>query len=161
MTWTINLTALIVLTTLTGSILLVFWYWIGKALERIGYLNISFRFLQLVLCFFIFPLAFLVLYVQRTENRIGNGSLFIQTGSLILGSRVFCALWILGVLFFGVLYAGKAWKLHRTYRDRMPCDSVVQDFFERGCEELHIKPGGVQLYQSYHARISVFNSSRT
>ena len=68
MTWTINLTALIVLTTLTGSILLVFWYWIGKALERIGYLNISFRFLQLVLCFFIFPLAFLVLYVQRTEK---------------------------------------------------------------------------------------------
>lgn len=160
MTWTINLTALIVLTTLTGSILLVFWYWIGKALERIGYLNISFRFLQLVLCFFIFPLAFLVLYVQRTENRIGNGSLFIQTGSLILGSRVFCALWILGVLFFGVLYAGKAWKLHRTYRDRMPCDSEVQDFFERVCEELHIKPGRVQLYQSYHARISVFMGIR-
>ena len=43
MIWTIDLTVFVLLTSLTASVFLLFWYWIGGILERIGYQNLRYH----------------------------------------------------------------------------------------------------------------------
>ena len=55
MIWTIDLTVFVLLTSLTASVFLLFWYWIGGILERIGYQNLRYHVLRFVLILFLVP----------------------------------------------------------------------------------------------------------
>ena len=58
--WIIKLTFAVLLTSLTGSIVLLVWFFIGKRLELLGYLNIRYSLLKLVLGFFVIPVNYLI-----------------------------------------------------------------------------------------------------
>lgn len=51
MIWTINAVFCLVLTSVTGSIVFRFWYFIGQWLEKAGFPNILYLFMKLVLIF--------------------------------------------------------------------------------------------------------------
>ena len=62
MDWMIQWSSLILLTSMTGSMLLIIWYSIGRMLERIGFVHILYSLLKAVLIFFLFPVAYVILY---------------------------------------------------------------------------------------------------
>ena len=55
----IDIVTLVLLTTLTGSIMMLLWYGIGMILERLGFINIVFELLKMVALFFYLPIAFI------------------------------------------------------------------------------------------------------
>ena len=74
MIWTINAVFCLVLTSVTGSIVFGFWYFIGQWLEKAGFPNILYLFMKLVLIFFAFPVLYVVMlildrtyYIAKTD----------------------------------------------------------------------------------------------
>ena len=73
MIWTIDLTVFVLLTSLTASVFLLFWYWIGGMLERIGYQNLRYHVLRFVLILFLVPVLFLTIEkVFHPKTPIGS-----------------------------------------------------------------------------------------
>lgn len=157
MSWTINFMVLMLLTTVTGSILLGIWYWIGQILECAGYINILHQMLYVVILFFLFPLAYLFIYDSYNSDLSGAGSLFLQTPLLLKVSYVFCGVWFLGVCCTGGKYIHELQKLHRRNKTCFPCEIQKREVFDEVCRFLNIKKGKVQLYQNYFVHISEFS----
>ena len=70
MIWTIDLTVFVLLTSLTASVFLVFWYWLGSIFERMGYQNFRYHVLRFVLILFLVPVLpclFLVLAAGNAD----------------------------------------------------------------------------------------------
>ncbi len=154
MIWTINIMLLLLLTTVTGSILLGIWYWIGRIMERIGYINILHQMLYLVLLFFLFPMAYLFIYYFYNSDSPKVGSLFLQTPLLLKVSYVFCVFWILGVCCMGGKYIYELRKLYRRNKTCFPCESHKKELFDEICRLLNIQKEKIHLYQSYSVHIS-------
>ncbi len=58
MSWTIELSIAILLTSLTGTIVYAIWYGISRIFERFGYLNVIYQILRGALFFWIFHSPF-------------------------------------------------------------------------------------------------------
>ena len=155
MSWTINFMVMLLLTTITGSILLGTWYWIGRFLERIGYINILYRILYLIIFLFLFPLAYLIIYYD-SYILSKEGSILLLTPFILVVSRVFCFIWFLGVCVMVGKYVYELKKLNRRYQTCFPCDLYKQTLFNEICRELGIKEGKIELSQSYYVHISEF-----
>lgn len=147
---TIQLMFAVLLTTITGSIFAVIWYLIGNLLEKAGFLNIVYHFLKVVAVFYFIPVAFIfMMYINGTQD-VWMGKLFVATPLLVLISRIFCTLWLFGVVVFLVRYIYRSIRLSIVRRRAFPCKAYIQQYYEEICEELHISPNKVTVAYSYH-----------
>ena len=82
MSWMIELTFAILLTSVTGSILLLLWYFIGRLLQRSGYLNIQYLLLKIELLFFCHTGILFVFYqkFKSGSDESGRRSVFRDSG---------------------------------------------------------------------------------
>lgn len=95
MLW-INIVWLVGLTSITGGILVLVWYFVGLILERLGFANIVFELLKMVVFFFLMPIAYigLKLYIAQSDS----GYLFSPTPAIVEVSRTIGMIWLAGAM---------------------------------------------------------------
>ena len=154
MSWMIELTFAILLTSVTGSILLLLWYFIGRLLQRSGYLNIQYLLLKIELLFFVIPVFYL--YFTRNSNLVlmkAGGVLFLETPVIRTGSLIFSAVWLSGVIMISAIYIFDIVRLYWRNRGKIPCVKEVEECFHAVCKKLNIPQGRVRLYRSYRIQV--------
>ena len=157
MIWTIDLTVLVLLTSLTASVFLVFWYWLGGIFERMGYQNFRYHVLRFVLILFLVPVLPCLFLVLAAGNADWDaGLLFLQTPVIRICSIVFTVIWISGVLILGFIMVWNLILHRKSYGTLIKCELSYQEQFSKVCRELGIRPGRVQLKESYRIKVAEF-----
>lgn len=112
MSWTIRFIIAVLLTSVTGSILFTVWYGIGHILEKMGYVNIMYRLLRLLLVFWFVPLAYITIAFDMDLRENGGNFLFFNTKTIEYFSNVIVLLWTLVVGYNIIKYI---WSIYRVY----------------------------------------------
>lgn len=154
MNWTIRVITAVILTSVTGTILFAVWYWIGQLLEKMGYINIMYWLLRLLLVFWFVPLAYLTIVIDNLVNEPRSFVFFI-TDIITSVSNVLVGIWILVVLCSCVGYVRSIRKTYRHFKDAFECEPEIRDAFEDACRLLSIKKGRVKVRQSFKTLIPV------
>lgn len=149
-TLSISVAMLVLLSSVTGAIMVVFWYFIGLILERIGFANIVFELLKMVVVFFLLPIAYVGLAFYNTE--IGRGYLFSPTPAIMDFSRKFVLLWIIGACLFMLFIITDILWVHYKYRDAFPCQKIFQNIFDELKRKMNLERSPLCLVQSYRAK---------
>ena len=150
MIWTIDLTVFVLLTSLTASVFLVFWYWIG-------YQNLRYHVLRFVLILFLVPVLPCLLLVLAAGNADWDaGLLFLRTPVIQIFAIVFTVIWISGVLILGFIMVRNLILHRKSYGTLVKCELSYQEQFSKVCRELGIRPGRVQLRESYRIKVAEF-----
>lgn len=147
MSW-IDIVAMTGLTTLTGIILMFAWYGIGLILERLGFINIVFELLKMVVLFFYLPIAFVGLKIYIARD--GVGQLFSPTPLIIDICQVFSVIWGIGVLFGVGVVIYNFILLHKSNSTLFECEQEQVLLFEQVKAELGLERSRIRLRQSYH-----------
>lgn len=155
MNWTIRFIIAILLTSLTGTILYAVWYGIGTILERMGYVNIMYWLLRLLLVFWFIPIAYITIALDIDLRTNGGSFLFFNTKTIVFASEVLVGIWGLVVLCNCGKYIGDICKMNLHLRSNFECDVEMRAFFDDICEMLSIKKGRVQVRQSLMTPIPV------
>lgn len=152
MDWMIQWSSLLLLTSLTGAILLSVWYLAGVFLERLGLIHMLYWFLRMVMVFFLIPVAYLVLCALDSQRIYGDGCLFNITSGLMKLGHVLVLIWAVGFLVVFSKNVLKSGIVRYHYRGGFPCKNACRNaIFQQVCSELGIAEGTVKLFESYHA----------
>ncbi len=153
MDWTIEFLYALVITTLTGSILTLAWYLIGRILERAGVTNILYDLLKVVLLFYYVPVGYLVLHLKIVFSGYWEAYMFVKTPLILSISYGIIAVWLAGVIWGVISYARGIRRLHNLCADSIPCPAEVQKQFAAICAELHISAKRVGIVRSYRVPV--------
>lgn len=153
MDWTINLMLGVILTSITGSVMFIFWYGLGWLMERLGFLNYVYEMLKAVLFFWYVPVVYLALVYGNDRYIYWGGFVFKGTPTLQLIGKIFCAIWIPSVCVLIIKYVLQVYGERSMYKYSVFCDGWEYDYFEQICEEMNIKVGKVELVQDIHAKV--------
>ncbi|MBE5893405.1 MAG: M56 family metallopeptidase [Lachnospiraceae bacterium] len=151
----INLAMLFFTTTLVGGIMTVLWQGIGKLLERVGFINITFELLKMAAFFYCFPMVYV--FLKIFEKELGRGYLFGPTEIILSISKVFLLTYCLGILIMLAYILHATIKLKKKYADLFPCDKKTQEIFDDVLKALNERKNNrfskLQLRQSYRASV--------
>lgn len=155
MYWAITILFALVLTTLTGSLLTVVWYVIGRQLEKAGFINIVFQFMKVVAVFWFLPLTYvLLLFINQNTNE-WNGVVFIRTPMTQLVTIVLAGVWFLVAMWGIAGYVRSNYRIWKNFRcQSYKCDEEVQGIFDEVCQKLHISPRAVDLRTSMRTEVA-------
>lgn len=154
MNWTIRIFIAIMLTSATGTILFAAWYWIGQLLERMGYVNIMYWLLRLLLVFWFVPMAYLIMAIEDMKNT-GRSFVFFNTDIIGYVSSGIVVIWLLVVLCSSTRYVREIRRTNRRFKDAFICELDVKKVFEETCQRLSVKNGRVKVRQSYQTSTPV------
>lgn len=149
MGWTIELSCGILLTSCTGSLFYVFWYLAGRGLEQAGLTRARFALLKIVAAGFLLPVAYVFLKGSSAVRELGHGYLFGRTYGLLLASRIFLAVWVLGMGASMLCLLRAAWRLHRKMRSLMPGGTEAYEQFAVVYRSLGGRGRRLRLFKSY------------
>lgn len=144
MNWIINFTAIISLSTLTGSLLFVIWYIVGRIFEKVGFVNIMYETLKLIMIFWFIPISYFCL-VFLNSNRWGK-ILFRNTDEIFQICLPCFIVWIVGFSVLIVRYLYQMIGMRIRVRDMMPIDGNVYDEFCNVCDEIGISTKSIELF---------------
>lgn len=148
---TIDIVLLIWLTTITGTIMMAAWYGIGLILERLGFINIIFELLKMVVLFFYLPIAFMGLKIYTA--RAGVGQLFSPTPPIISLCQFFLIAWGIGVVIgIGVVFYNFILLL-LSNKSLFDCEQELNNLFKHLKTELHLEHSRIELRHSYQNTI--------
>ncbi len=145
----INVVTLVFLLSLTGAIMVMLWYAIGLVLERIGFANIVFELLKMVVLFFVLPIAFITL--KWYESDMGKGYLFSPTPYIVKLCKPVLPCWLLGAIIVLLTMIFELLWTKVKYREAFPCSGNVQAVFGELKGDLLSKRSVLQLKQCYKA----------
>ncbi|MBQ8822423.1 MAG: M56 family metallopeptidase [Lachnospiraceae bacterium] len=139
------------MTSLTGGLLVVIWLGIGALLEKLGFINIVYELLKMVILFFFLPVSYIGL--KLFEASLGRGFLF--TPISFMWKEL---LWILGiwgsVVVLGCAFMGyEVYRMNHYFKSAFPAKLTEQRLLEEICEELNISVHKVALKRSYRVDV--------
>ncbi len=143
----INLVQVIMLTSVTGGILVVFWMAVGKGLEKLGFIHIQFELLKLVSFFFLCPISYGVLKVYEGQRK--SGELFTPTAFITSIYNAVFIVWCVGIVGFMAYMLFDIHRLHRGCRCAFPCDKDTERQFELVKKQMGMSDSSVKLVRSY------------
>lgn len=149
MIWTINAIFCLLLTSVTGSVIFVFWCLLGKWLEKIGFLNILYAFMKLNMLFFVVPLQYMVMFWADQSYGIFRGDLFLHTKTIMNVCGFAFALWVIGACCMWYKQIRIMRQTSKLFQNMFPCELHTERLFEDIVQELGIKKGKVSLVQCY------------
>lgn len=156
MTWTINLMYLILWTSLSGAIVSVVWFAIGRLLEKAGFLHITYMLLKVAILFWVVPIAYGVLLLRTmtygdVHRSISPG--FSITPTILQTATVFCAAWSIGAAIGMAQYIVQRIKITRMMKHATFCSKEVEQQFAQRCAEEGRYARRVRVKQSYQIEI--------
>lgn len=155
MIWTIRVIACLVLSSITGSILFVFWYFIGQRLEKAGFLNILYIFMKWIMIFFGVPILYIIMGLLDNMYGTYRGDLFLQTKRIMQACNILFVLWIVGLIL--VLYKQFCLivQTRKRFKNCFACESQKEELFYKIKENMGIPIERVKLTQAYEATAPV------
>jgi len=140
MNWMIELSVLLLLTSATGSVVLLLWHAVCRMLEGSGFYNLMYLMLKYVMLFFLIPVIYV--WFSWSSWNIGTfgGRLFIPTPTLSNWAQGFLTIWIIGVICASIyyLYTGRQFQLRVEKATSAGNDK--RQVFEDVCQEIEINP---------------------
>ena len=141
-------------TTITGTLLTIIWFLLGRILERTGFLNLAYRLLRIVLFFWICPVAYVVLKSLNARLYRWRGFLFLPTPFLSRLSVIVFAVLAIAAAAAVSFYVEQQLSLRKRLELTDKCeDEEIRNAFSDICKELNITKGKVKL------RLSVFEET--
>lgn len=157
MTWTINLMYLILWTSLSGAIVSVVWFAIGRLLEKAGFLHITYILLKVAVLFWFVPITYGVLLLRTMTHgdvyRSFSPNLYI-TPAVLQTATVFCAAWSIGAAIGMAQYIVQRIKITRMMKHATFCSKEVEQQFAQRCTAEGSYARRVRVRQSYQIEIS-------
>lgn len=148
MNWMINLTGLLLITTLTGSVAQILWVIAKYVLEQSGFPQWCYKSLWGVTMLYLVPAAFWgMLSLDNTFSVWGN-YLFEPTRILINSCTIIVILWFIGMSVMGLALLRDIYAFHRLRRTSDVCEQWEQELFAEVCEGLQISEKKIQLWQN-------------
>lgn len=156
MTWTINLMYLILWTSLSGAIVSVVWFAIGRLLEKAGFLHITYMLLKVAILFWVVPITYGVLLLRTmtygdVHRSISPG--FSITPTILQTATVFCAAWSIGAAIGMAQYIVQRIKITRMMKHATFCSKEVEQQFAQRCVAEGRYARRVRVRQSYQIEI--------
>lgn len=151
MIWTINVIFCLLLTSVTGSVVFAFWCLLGKWLEKIGFLNISYILIKLDMLFFVIPLQYITMFWLDQSYGIFRGDLFLHTMTIMTVCSIAFILWVMGMCCIWYKQFRIMRQTEQLFQNSFSCGSHAEELFEKTEQELGIKKGKVTLVQCYEA----------
>lgn len=149
MDWAIALMASVLLTTITAGLLTLVWTWVGKLLDKAGYVDVLFEMLKVVQFFWLFPLVFFVLLYGSRDRAWWGGIMFVRTPLLRECAIFLCIVWLGGLAKGLYGYVKTNMQLRQFDRRAFDCKASLIEMFEDVCDELHVNKKRVCLKQTY------------
>lgn len=156
MTWTINLMYLILWTSLSGAIVSVVWFAIGRLLEKAGFLHITYILLKVAILFWVVPITYGVLLLRTMTYGDVHRSFspdFYITPTILQTATVFCAAWSIGVAIGMAQYIVQRIKITRMMKHATFCSKEVEQQFAQRCAAEGRYARRVRVRQSYQIEI--------
>ncbi|MBC5743281.1 M56 family metallopeptidase [Lachnospiraceae bacterium MD308] len=155
MTWTIKPVACLILTSVSGSILFIFWYFLGRLLEKVGFLNILYEFMKLVMVFFTVPVLFFAMRWMDDTFGTYKGDLFVQTQLIMTVCGSFLVLWLAAACFMLYRQMRLVYRTKQLFSASFPCERHVEELFEEIRQKMGIPEGKVALARCYQTPMAV------
>lgn len=156
MTWTINLMYLILWTSLSGAIVSVVWFAIGRLLEKAGFLHITYMLLKVAILFWVVPITYGVLLLRTMTYGDVHRSFspdFYITPMILQTATVFCAAWSIGAAIGMAQYIVQRIKITRMMKHATFCSKEVEQQFAQRCVAEGRYARRVRVRQSYQIEI--------
>ena len=156
MTWTINLMYLILWTSLSGAIVSVVWFAIGRLLEKAGFLHITYMLLKVAILFWVVPITHGVLLLRTMTYGDVYRSFspgFSITPTILQTATVFCAAWSIGAAIGMAQYIVQRIKITRMMKHATFCSKEVENQFAQRCAAEGSYARRVRVRQSYQIEI--------
>lgn len=156
MTWTINLMYLILWTSLSGAIVSVVWFAIGRLLEKAGFLHITYILLKVAILFWVVPITYGVLLLRTMTHGDVYRSIspgFSITPVILQTATVFCAAWSIGAAIGMAQYIVQRIKITRMMKHATFCSKEVEQQFAQRCAAEGSYARRVRVRQSYQIEI--------
>lgn len=156
MTWTINLMYLILWTSLSGAIVSVVWFAIGRLLEKAGFLHITYILLKVAVLFWFVPITYGVLLLRTMTHGDVYRSFspnFYITPAILQTATVFCAAWSIGAAIGMAQYIVQRIKITRMMKHATFCSKEVEQQFAQRCTAEGSYARRVRVRQSYQIEI--------
>lgn len=156
MTWTINLMYLILWTSLSGAIVSVVWFAIGRLLEKAGFLHITYILLKVAILFWVVPITYGVLLLRTMTYGDVHRSFspdFYITPTILQTATVFCAAWSIGVAIGMAQYIVQRIKITRMMKHATFCSKEVEQQFAQRYAAEGRYARRVRVRQSYQIEI--------
>ncbi|MCI9615581.1 MAG: M56 family metallopeptidase [Dorea sp.] len=155
MIWTIKVVFCLLLTSLTGSIVFVFWSLLGEQLEKAGFVNILYILMKLVMLFFIIPIQYPVMSLLDNVYGRYKGDLFLHTQVIMTGCKILLAIWAVGASYILCRQLLMLYRARRMFRASFSCERDVERQF---CEVKHrmgIGKNAVGLARCYQTPVAI------
>lgn len=155
MIWAIKVVFCLLLTSLTGSIVFVFWYLLGQWLEKTGFMNILYLLMKLVMLFFLIPIQYLAMFAADTVYGRYKGDLFLHTQVIMTVCDILLTAWAAGVCYVLYRQLQTAYRTGQMFRACFPCEQDIERQFARVKQKLGIRRDAVGLARCYQTPVAI------
>lgn len=145
----VNIQYCICLTSITGGVISIIWYLLGRLLEKAGFLNIVYTLLKVTTIFWILPVAYISLIVVEKKFGMWHGVLFMRTPALDRISKIIFILWVLAIMIGAVRYILNNIAIFFRLKKSIECDVEIKELVDTICGEYKINPKRVRIRYSY------------
>lgn len=155
MSWTIKVVFCLLLTSLTGSIVFVFWYLLGRQLEKAGFVNILYMLMKLVMLFFLVPIQYPVMWAADCVYGRYKGDLFLHTQVIMMACGILAAAWAAGMCYVLYRQLKTMRRAERMFRAGFPCERDIGRQFADVKKRMGIREDAVGLVRCYQTPVAV------
>ncbi len=148
MSWTTKVMYMVLFMTVSGTLVTWIWCWLGRWLEKIGFLHISYKLMKIVMIFWLVPISYVILNIWDDVTGRWGGFLMIGTPILYRISMVFSAGWMIGALWFVFKYILELYSIFQLRKSAIPCENRVNQIFLQEVRNMGITKR-VTLKRSY------------
>ena len=142
---------IMLLTSLTGGILVLIWLGIGALLEKLGFINIVYELLKMVILFFFVPVSYIGL--KLFEASLGRGFLFTPISFMWRELLWILGIWGTAVLIGFILLGHEVHQMRRYFKDAFSAKVMERRLLEDVCEGLGLSADRVELKHSYRVKV--------
>lgn len=147
MFWTIDLMYAIVMASLAGAVITALWFWVGKLLERLGFLHILYDLLRAAAVFWFVPAAWLLEWYWIAWKL--HQGIFMPSAWILKVAYVICIFWGLGTVVGLIRYLLQLRQNRRRVKAAVECERSIGELFAKTCADYGISLKRVRLLQSY------------
>ena len=141
----------IIMTMMTSSFQYYVWRICVKSLEANGYHSLVPVGLYSQLPLHLFPAAFLIAERLEMHFQPWKGDFLWGSPFLVRASTGFLWIWAAGFLASCIVHIVRDIQCHLYFRDSSACKKQKEELFQSCCGQLKIKPGKIELLESFHA----------
>ena len=141
----------VIMTMMTSVFLYYTWKISERKLETNGYHFLVPLGLYIQLPLHLFPAAFLIADWLEMHYHPWKGDFLWGSPFLVRSLTAFLLVWAAGCLFFTIRHILRDIRWHALFGRSIECDKRKQELFRDICRQLKIKPGKIQLFESFHA----------